>query len=201
MRRVTLSAAIVFVAMLMTSREASAQASITGAVRDGSGAVLPGVSVEASSPALIEKTRTVVTDAAGQYRIVDLRPGTYAVAFTLPGFKTVRRANVVLEGAFAAQINAALEVGAIEETVTVTGATPTVDVTNNTTQFVANRDILDSIPTPMRNTPARALLLPHDADEDPSCDPMRERLHWELELREVRDHFPVSRSFEVVVRD
>ena len=160
MRRVTLCAAIVFAAVLMTSREASAQASITGAVRDGSGAVLPGVSVEASSPALIEKTRTVVTDAAGQYRIVDLRPGTYAVAFTLPGFKTGRRANVVLEGTFAAQINSALEVGALEETVTVTGATPTVDVTNNTTQFVANRDILDSIPTPMRNTPARALLLP-----------------------------------------
>ncbi len=160
MRRVVLFAAIVCAAVLMTSREASAQASITGTVRDGSGAVLPGISVEASSPALIEKTRTVVTDTAGQYRIVDLRPGTYAVTFTLPGFKTVRRDNVVLEGAFAAQINAVLEVGAIEETVTVTGATPTVDVTNNTTQFVVNRDILDSIPTPMRNTPARALLLP-----------------------------------------
>jgi hypothetical protein len=160
MRRVVLCAAVVCAAVLMASQEASAQASITGVVRDGSGAVLPGVSVEASSPALIEKIRTVVSDAAGQYRIVDLRPGTYQVTFTLPGFKTVRRENVVLEGAFAAQINAALEVGALEETVTVTGATPTVDVTSNTTQFVANREILDSIPTPMRNTPARALLLP-----------------------------------------
>ena len=160
MRRVVLCAAILCVAVFMTSRAASAQASIAGVVRDGSGAVLPGVSVEASSPALIEKTRSVVTDGAGQYRIVDLGPGTYTVAFTLTGFKTVRRENVVLEGAFSAQISPAMEVGALEEAVTVTGATPTVDVTNNRTQFVANRDILDSIPTPIRNTPARALLLP-----------------------------------------
>lgn len=160
MRRFVLCAAVLCVAMVITSREASAQASIAGVVRDGSGAVLPGVNVEASSPALIEKARTVVTDAAGQYRIVDLSPGTYAVVFTLPGFKTVRREDVVLEGTFTAQVSVGLEVGALEESVTVTGATPTVDVTNNRTQFVANRDILDSIPTPIRNTPARALLLP-----------------------------------------
>jgi hypothetical protein len=148
------------VALFITSREASAQASIAGVVRDGSGAVLPGVTVEASSPALIEKARTVVTDGSGQYRIVDLSPGRYQVVFTLAGFKTVRREDVVLEGTFSAQINVGLEVGALEESVTVTGVTPTVDVTNNRTQFVANRDILDSIPTPIRNTPARALLLP-----------------------------------------
>ena len=160
MRRVVLCAAVLCVALFITSREASAQASIAGVVRDGSGAVLPGVTVEASSPALIEKARTVVTDGSGQYRIVDLSPGRYQVAFTLAGFKTVRREDVVLEGAFSAQINVGLEVGTLEESVTVTGATPTVDVTNNRTQFVANRDILDSIPTPIRNTPARALLLP-----------------------------------------
>lgn len=160
MRRFVLCAAIVFVGVFMASRAASAQASISGVVRDGSGAVLPGVTVEASSPALIEKARSAVTDGSGQYRIVDLSPGRYTVAFTLTGFKTVRRENVVLEGAFTAQINIGLEVGALEESVLVTGATPTVDVTNNRTQFVANRDILDSIPTPMRNTPARALLLP-----------------------------------------
>lgn len=160
MRRVVLCAAVLCVALFITSREASAQASIAGVVRDGSGAVLPGVTVEASSPALIEKARTVVTDGSGQYRIVDLSPGRYQVVFTLAGFKTVRREDVVLEGAFTAQINVGLEVGALEESVTVTGATPTVDVTNNRTQFVANRDILDSIPTPIRNTPARALLLP-----------------------------------------
>lgn len=160
MRRFVLCAAVLCVALFITSREASAQASIAGVVRDGSGAVLPGVTVEASSPALIEKARTVVTDGSGQYRIVDLSPGRYQVAFTLAGFKTVRREDVVLEGAFSAQINVGLEVGALEESVTVTGATPTVDVTNNRTQFVVNRDILDSIPTPIRNTPARALLLP-----------------------------------------
>src|SRR5688572_29517840 len=97
MRRVVLCAAILCVAVLMTSRTASAQASIAGVVKDGSGAVLPGVTVEASSPALIEKARTAVTDGAGQYKIVDLSPGTYNVAFTLTGFKTVRRENVVLE--------------------------------------------------------------------------------------------------------
>lgn len=160
MRRVVLCAAVLCGAVFMASRPASAQASIAGVARDGSGAVLPGVTVEASSPALIEKSRTVVTDGSGQYRIVDLSPGRYQVVFTLTGFKTVRREDVLLEGTFAAQVNAALEVGALEESVTVTGATPTVDVTNNRTQFVANREILDSIPTPIRNTPARALLLP-----------------------------------------
>src|SRR5262245_29375035 len=70
---------------------AFAQASITGTVKDTSGAVLPGVTVEASSPALIEKVRTVVSDGTGQYRIVDLRPGTYTVTFTLPGFNTYKR--------------------------------------------------------------------------------------------------------------
>jgi len=163
MRRLVLSAAIVCVAVFMISREASAQASIAGVVRDGSGAVLPGVTVEASSPALIEKTRSVVSDGAGQYRIVDLGPGRYQVAFTLTGFKTIRRENIDLQGTFTAQVNAAMEVGAIEEMVMVTTQTPTVDVVNNTTEFVANREILDSIPTPIRNTPARALLLPGTA--------------------------------------
>jgi len=160
MRRVVLYAAIACVAVFMTAREASAQASIAGVVRDGSGAVLPGVTVEASSPALIEKARSVVSDSSGQYRIVDLSPGTYQVTFTLAGFKVVRRADVVLQGNFTAPINVDLQVGSLEESVIVTGASPTVDVTNNRTQFVVNRDILDAIPTPIRNTPARALLLP-----------------------------------------
>ncbi len=160
MRRVVLCAAILVVAVFMASREASAQASIAGVVKDGTGAVLPGVTVEASSPALIEKTRSVVSDSSGQYKIVDLRPGVYQVSLTLAGFKVVRRADIVLQGNFTATVNTDLQVGSLEESVTVTGATPTVDVTNNTTQFVVNRDILDSIPTPIRNTPARALLLP-----------------------------------------
>src|SRR3954447_26062835 len=85
---------------------AAAQASISGLVQDASGAVLPGVTVEASSPALIEKTRTVVTDSAGRFSIVDLRPGTYAVTFTLTGFASVKREGVVLSGTFDAQVNA-----------------------------------------------------------------------------------------------
>ncbi len=160
MRRVVLCAAIACVAVFMTAREASAQASIAGVVKDGSGAVLPGVTVEASSPALIEKARSVVSGSSGQYRIVDLSPGTYQVTFTLAGFKVVRRADIILQGNFTAPVNVDLQVGSLEESVTVTGASPTVDVTNNTTQFVVNRDILDAIPTPIRNTPARALLLP-----------------------------------------
>ena len=160
MRRVVLCATFLCLALLMTSRAASAQASLAGVARDASGAVLPGVTVEASSPALIEKTRSVVTDNAGQFKIVDLSPGVYQVTFTLAGFKVVRRADIVLQGNFAATVNGELQVGTLEESVTVTGATPTVDVINNTTQFVVNRDILDSIPTPIRNTPSRALLIP-----------------------------------------
>jgi hypothetical protein len=160
MRRLVLCAAMICLALLLNARAASAQASIAGVAKDASGAVLPGVTVEAASPALIEKTRSVVTDDNGQYKIVDLSPGTYTVTFTLAGFKTVIRQEIVLQGNFAAQVNGDLQVGSLEESVTVTGATPTVDVVNNQAQFVVNRDILDAIPTPMRNTPARALLLP-----------------------------------------
>ena len=159
MRRLVFSAALVCGVALMLPATAQAQV-IAGVVKDTTGAVLPGVQVEASSPALIERSRTVTTDNAGQYRIVDLRPGTYEVTFTLPGFKTFKRADIILEGTFTAQINADLSVGAVEESVQVTAASPVVDVSGNSTEFVANRDILDAIPTPIRNTPARALLIP-----------------------------------------
>ena len=160
MRRVVFCVVIPGAAALFVPPIADAQVAIAGVVKDGSGAVLPRVAVEAASPALIEKTRTVVSDGAGQYKIVDLLPGIYQVTFTLPGFKSVRRGDVILEGTFTAQVNADLQVGTMEETVTVTAASPSVDVINNTTTFVANRDVLDSIPTPIRNTPARALLIP-----------------------------------------
>src|SRR2546429_8481316 len=107
-----------------------AQAAITGVVKDASGAILPGVTVEASSPALIEKVRTVVTDGTGQYRIVNLRPGTYAVTFTLTGFNVAKREGIELTGAFIATVNAELKVGAVTETITVSGATPVVDIQN-----------------------------------------------------------------------
>src|SRR4029453_15641941 len=100
---------------------ALAQAVITGSVKDTSGAVLPGVSVEATSPVLIEKPPPSGPDGAGQYRIEDLRPGTYTVTFMLPGFTTFRREGIELTGSFIATINADLKVGTLEETVVVTG--------------------------------------------------------------------------------
>src|SRR5262245_18642726 len=109
---------------------AYAQASITGTVTDASGGVLPGVTVEASSPALIEKVRSVSTDGTGQYRIVDLRPGIYSVTFTLTGFSNVKREGIELAGSFTASVNAELRVGTVAETITVSGEAPTVDVQN-----------------------------------------------------------------------
>jgi len=118
-------------AFLLMPAATYAQGSIAGSVRDASGAVLPGVTVEASSPALIEKTRAVVTDGTGQYKIVDLRPGTYAVTFALSGFSTVKREGIELAGSFAATVNVDMKVGAVQETITVTGASPIVDVQNS----------------------------------------------------------------------
>ncbi len=160
LRRVVLCLAVIWAGVFLIPKTSSAQVAIAGVVKDGSGAVLPGVTVEASSPALIEKTRTVITDGAGQYKIVDLSPGIYTVAFTLPGFKSVRRGDIILEGVFTAQINADLQVGSVEETVTVAAVSPVVDVVNTTSAFVANRSVLDAIPTSRRDTTARALLIP-----------------------------------------
>src|SRR5690349_17681675 len=115
---------LVLSAFVLAPVAAFAQASITGVVRDSSGAVLPGVTVEAASPVLIEKTKSAVPDGAGQYRIVDLRPGTYSVTFTLAGFNTIKRDGIELTGTFTATINADLKVGAVAETITVVGETP-----------------------------------------------------------------------------
>ena len=122
--------------LVLIPAAAYAQASIAGVVNDASGAVLPGVTVEATSPALIEKARSVVTDGTGQYRIIDLRPGTYTVTFTLPGFSAFKRDGIELSGSFTATVNADLRVGAVEETITVTGDTPIVDVQSVTQQRV-----------------------------------------------------------------
>src|SRR3979409_2046797 len=142
MRRVVLSMAVLCAAVFLVPKTSYAQAAIAGVVRDASGAVMPGVLVEASSPALIEKTRSVVTDSAGQYKIIDLRPGTYEVSFTLTGFKAVRRGSITLEGNFTPTINAELQVGSLEEVLTITAEAPTVDVVNNQATFVANREVL-----------------------------------------------------------
>jgi len=160
MGRLGLRAAVFLGALLLVATSSRAQVAIAGSVKDTTGAVMPGVTVEASSPALIERARSVATDANGQYLIVDLRPGQYEVSFTLAGFKTVRRTGIVLEGNFTAQVNAELAVGAVEETVTVNADSPTVDTITTQTSFVLNRETLDSIPTPIRNTPMRAALIP-----------------------------------------
>ena len=143
-----LVARYVWVALIaLTPATAFAQATIAGIVRDTSGAVLPGVTVEASSPALIEKVRSVVTDDTGGYQIVNLVAGTYSVTFTLPGFNAVTRTGVELSGSFAAKIDADLRVGAVEETITVTGESPIVDVQNTRRQRVIDREMIDEIPT------------------------------------------------------
>ena len=113
-------AAVGCVLVMALPRGAAAQSVIAGVVKDTSGAVLPGVTVEASSPALIEKVRTVTTDDAGQFRIVDLRPGAYTVVFTLAGFSSVRREGIELTTNFTASINAEMRVGSLAESITVT---------------------------------------------------------------------------------
>ena len=137
---------IVLVSLLVPSA-AYAQAAITGVVKDASGGVLPGVTVEAASPVLIEKVRSVVTDATGQYRIVDLRPGVYSVTFELPGFSTVRREGIELSGNFVATVNSDLRVGTIEETITVSGESPIDDVQSARTQQIISSDIISAIPS------------------------------------------------------
>src|SRR4029434_4270243 len=138
---------------------AQGTSTISGVVKDASGAVLPGVTVEAARPALIEKSRTVNTASAGQYAIIQLRPGLYTVTFTLPGFSVVKRENVELTTDFTATINADMKVGAIEETITVSAESPVVDVQNITTRTVMTREVLDMIPTG-RNIQAIGIMIP-----------------------------------------
>ena len=126
---------------------AHAQSQFTGQVRDESGAVLPGVLVEASSPALIEKSKTAITDDQGRYTIVDLRPGVYRVTFTLTGFSTIVRPEVELPSNFVATINADMKLGSLAETITVSGQAPMVDVTQASRTDVVTREMLDVLPT------------------------------------------------------
>src|SRR5688500_5474716 len=143
---VVVAGSLVLMAATASAQVADA-ASIAGVVRDASGAVLPGVTVEAASPALIDKVRTVVTDGQGLYRIVDLRPGAYAVTFTLPGFTTFRRDGLELTTGFTATINAELRVGTVEETITVSGESPVVDISNVRQRTTLERETLEALPT------------------------------------------------------
>src|ERR1051325_10371202 len=141
------------VSVLLICATASAQSSngsIAGVVKDASGAVLPGVTVEAASPALIEKTRSAVTDGQGLYRIVDLRPGAYTVTFTLQGFSTLKREGLELTAGFTATVNGDLKVGELAETITVSGETPVVDLHNVRQQTTLSRATLEALPTSSR---------------------------------------------------
>lgn len=161
-RRLIAAAAAVLGVFALGTSTALAQGqtgAIAGTVRDSSGAVLPGVTIEAASPALIEKVRTTVSDGQGQYRIVDLRPGTYTVTFTLPGFATVRSEGINLTSSFTATVNGEMRVGGLEETVTVTGASPIVDTTGVTKVATASREAMDVLPTD-RNFVSFAALTP-----------------------------------------
>jgi hypothetical protein len=138
---------------------ALAQASMTGTVRDTSGAVLPGVTVEAASPVLIEKQRAAATDGNGRYQLVDLRPGEYTVTFSLAGFAAVKRERVILSGSSATSVDAELRLGSLEETVTVTGESPLVDVSSSSRQAVLSADTIDALPT-ARNYVTLARMIP-----------------------------------------
>jgi hypothetical protein len=142
----SVSKCLAILAVVLLPATVFAQASLTGTARDASGAVLPGVTIEASSSALIEKTRTAVTDGTGQYRVINLPPGTYSVTFTLTGFSTVKRDGLELTGTFVATVNADMKVGALAETITVTGETPVVDVQSAKRQVVMNNDVIQALP-------------------------------------------------------
>jgi len=139
-------AVLILTAAVLLPSLAFAQGTLTGTVRDQSGGVLPGVTVEASSPALIEKVRTAVTDGAGQYRITGLNPGTYSLAFRLSGFNVVRREGIELTGTATLTIPIEMRVGALEETITVTGETPVVDVQSAQRETVLSPEAIAAIP-------------------------------------------------------
>jgi hypothetical protein len=138
---------LAFALIVSVPMAAFAQATLSGLVRDTSGAVLPGATVEASSPVLIEKVRSGITDGTGRYTIPDLRPGTYRLSFSLTGFKTVVREGVELSGTAVLTVNADLEVGGVQETITVSGLTPAVDLQSTTRQAVMDQEIVSAVPS------------------------------------------------------
>lgn len=140
--RVAVQTLSVFACIVSLPVAVLAQAVIAGTVRDPSGAVLPGVTVETTSPALIEKVRSAVTEGTGQYRVEDLRPGTYAVTFSLPGFNTFKREGIELTGSFTATISVELKVGELAETIVVSGESPVVDVQSARREVTLKGDVL-----------------------------------------------------------
>ena len=143
----------------IASAQGQTAGAIAGVVRDTTGAVLPGVTAEASSPALIEKVRSGVTNDLGQYQIAGLTPGVYTVTFTLPGFSTVRRGGIELSVGFTATINAELSLGRLEETITVSGGAPLVDIYSTARSQAFTRETMDTLPT-TKMFSALAVLIP-----------------------------------------
>jgi hypothetical protein len=156
---VAVSGLVAVLCLTLMPSVAFAQSGIAGMVKDTSGAVLPGVTVEVSSPALIEGSRSVLTDERGLYRILDLRPGTYSVTFTFPGFTTFKREAIELPANFTAPVNAEMNVGTIEQTVTVVGESPVVDVQNAVSQQVLPQQLLDAVPMGGRSIQSVAAIL------------------------------------------
>src|SRR4051812_11056158 len=145
---------------LPTAAYAQQASGIAGLVRDASGGVLPGVTVEAASPALIEKVRNAVSDSEGRFNIVDLRPGTYTVTFSLAGFSTLKREGIDLPAGFTATVNADLRVGALEETITVTSSAPLVDIQNVRQQESLSNELIDALPSGSKGFMGIARLVP-----------------------------------------
>ena len=157
--RVLKRAVWVFASVLLPlTASAQTGGSIAGEVTDDTGAVLPGVTTEAASPALIEGVRTAITDGSGNYAITELRPGTYTVTFTLPGFSTVIREELELVTGFTANVSVQMQVGGVEETVTVTGASPVVDIQNTRAQAALSDELLTALPVAAKNAWAYSAL-------------------------------------------
>jgi carboxypeptidase family protein len=160
-KRVACVCVALFASVVLSGHASAQQASgIAGSIKDTSGAVVPGVSVEASSPSLIEKVRAVVSDGDGRYNIVDLRPGTYTVTFSLPGFNTLKREGIQLSAGFTATVNADMQVGSLEETVTVTGASPLVDTQNVKQQTIVTDELIAALPSGAKGYMSVARLIP-----------------------------------------
>lgn len=158
---------VVFLSVLILFPSAvSAQSSIGGQVRDTSGGVLPGVTVEVASPVLIEKVRAAVTDGQGRYNVVDLRPGAYQVTFSLIGFQKLVRSGIDLPANFVADVNVELSVGALEETITVSGQAPLIDVRQGSRTQVLTRELIDSLPT-TRNLQSVGTMVPGVKQNNP----------------------------------
>jgi hypothetical protein len=139
--------ALLLMGAVRAHAQAVGSAAIRGRVTDESGASVPGAAVTVSSPSLQLRERTVVTEADGQFQLRSLPIGTYAVKFELPGFQRIVREGIVLGAGFEARVDAVLKLSAVQETITVSGQSPVIDVTTTTVSSNLTHELLDTIPT------------------------------------------------------